>query len=236
MLRASRVLTSSKADSLNIIIPSSWTKSHPKVFASGYRLSLEVAIPPVLTAVIVVAVTDDSYVQACSNSSVLEDAIFGDSIVLRQGDILNILSPANPSTTLQYRLEMLEPFLQGRAIHGDTELMVLSLPDVDEPAQSSDDDEEDAIEIDEHFLGRSVLSPSASRQVISGVEATLNRPEISISGSSPSGYLLKALTTHHSVEDDHCTLYLRTSDLGRIGILSGDWVNILRLLSAFLWR
>lgn len=192
---------------------------------------MKAAALPVLTSVIVVALTDEAYSQACSDSSLLVDAFFAEGTVLRQGDVLNISSPTNSMVPLQYRLQMIEPAIQGYAKEGETELLVLSSLHTDQPTEDTVDEDEDAIEISEDFLGSSILTTSANQQAINGHENSQKYSDTRPADHSPTRYALKSLTTPCNLIDDNCTLYLRTSDLGKVGILSGDWVCVVCMQS-----
>src|SRR5262249_3244518 len=108
-----------------------------------------------------------------------------------------------PPSFLEYRIDMLEPVLQGYAKAGTTRFCVLS------PTESPQvvEDKDDLIEIDEDFLANSVLQPTL-------------RPS-SIDASSEVSFQVRELIEPVSEDDSLC--YVRTSDLGRIGLLDGDW-------------
>lgn len=189
------------------------------------------ASPTILASVILTALSNDAYTQACDNSSTLEDSLCNAGTILRQGDILSIYNK-EPNTSennnaLQYRLEMVEPLLQGFTKRGETKIILLSMlddPSVHEDGEAEDESEQDDFEIDEDFLGSSILSTSAPSPLSRIQDALYNEPNHSYD-HFPSGFTSKALSDPLGLPEDDCTLYLRTADLGKLGILSGDWVR-----------
>ncbi|KAF8964138.1 P-loop containing nucleoside triphosphate hydrolase protein [Flammula alnicola] len=174
------------------------------------ELFVKLANPTPLTYVIVTALSLEAYLQASGDASPLDDWLFSDQAILRQGDI--------------YRLDMLEPVLQGYATLGETKIILLSSqnnpPSIDTVESISD--EQDAIEIDECFLGSSVLNHSGPSHLRQNHDAQSTQSS-KYSEDSSTGYISKTLVSPCNLLEDPCTLYLRAADLGKIGILSGDW-------------
>ncbi|EPS97368.1 hypothetical protein FOMPIDRAFT_79362 [Fomitopsis schrenkii] len=132
---------------------------------------------------------------------------------------------------------MTSPVLQGCAKRGRTQLYVISLPP---PANGSADSEpvlddlqeipsdeedvgesEDGFEIDEAFLAGSVLHPVPA----STEHATTETPGTDGHSINSSVYTRGAdpLSSPRSSVEDDCTVYIPTTELGQIGVLSGDW-------------
>ncbi|KAF8876037.1 AAA-domain-containing protein [Gymnopilus junonius] len=165
----------------------------------------------------------------------LETALFEDERILREGDILEVAKKFAIPSPLKYRLELLEPVRQGVARRGTTNILLLSsfdstaslAPSVDdEPSQgtmSLDFDSQDAIEIDEGFLASSLFGPTYETPSLLGDYDTLHETQDRYESSLGRRFTSRSLRAPCSPSDDHCTLYVRTTDLGKIGILSGDW-------------
>jgi len=192
----------------------------PMSFFSGENL-LATNAPPPLTIVVAIALTQEAYSRASQDRSFLEILLFQKQQNLHQGDTISTDSTTGDGLTLTFRLEVLEPVSEGYATP-KTKIILLSSK-IGLPNDVPDLEDVDAIEIDEGFLAKSVLSP--------GLEAPKriydNPRNLSITRLPehyPSRFTLKSLDAPESPLEDHCTLYLRTADLGRLGILSGDWV------------
>lgn len=190
-----------------------------------------------LTEVYVTALSKEAYQVACSRDSVLETWLSKDRKILRLGAVYTFLSDELPfnghdtSTEAQksfkFRLDMVEPVLQGFSQRGITRFIVTadfafgSEDVIDEEAES----DQEGIEIDEAFLASSTLtrflSPSNGHYSSSPV----------VSNDSDEALPLQPyfqtypLSEPGNITDEHCTLYLRTTDLGKVGILNGDWVS-----------
>jgi peroxin-6 len=102
--------------------------------------------------------------------------------------------------SLVYTLWSLEPVSQGRALAGWTEIVLLSSGHSIVSPKNGDNSEPDFIEINEGFLGRTEVPAYP--------------------------FSIRDLDLPEDLLEDHFTLYIRTSDLGKIGILSHDWVGL----------
>ncbi|KAK0502993.1 AAA-domain-containing protein [Armillaria luteobubalina] len=133
---------------------------------------------------------------------------------------------------LKYRLDMLEPVLQGYANKGHTSFVICPLMDgnLDSSASESEESSEsERIEIGEDFLANSAgLSfdfPSDSE-----IEFDDNLNNAQCNGqhqSSPaSAFRVQPLLESIGERLDDYTLYIRTSDLGRVGVLNGEWAVV----------
>ena len=120
---------------------------------------------------------------------------------------------------------MLEPTLQGYVESGTTKV-ILALSKTDSTIQDSIVDaegEQDTIEIDESFLGSSISNFSLDFHTRS-IDTYKNE---AFEGSS-LGFSYESLLSPLGFVEDHYTLFFRTSDLGKIGILNGDWVSAVK--------
>jgi peroxin-6 len=227
-------------------IPPQWLNAYDHIFSQRpIPASLAVvAIQPVLlTEVIVTALSTDSYRAAWSHELLLESWLSKDSPILRQGAIHSFnadLLPTNGRNShgkqFHYRIEMVEPVLQGYARLGETKFVV-TLPETgpDLPARGCTElggelDCQDVFEINENFLASSVLTSSSTPSSFA-LCGTLPSPhghsnEISVADSHlESVFRVVPLTEGILPVGDDCTLYLRTSDLGKVGALNCDWVS-----------
>jgi peroxin-6 len=193
------------------------------------------SIPTILTSIIVTALSKEAYLHGCEDGSTLEQYLFEDQPILRQGDVLGVPSK-QPTTsdhveTLQYRLEMVEPVLQGLANRGETKIILLasqddpSAIDIDSLEDISEEqDDQDDFEIDEEFLGSSVINTSGSSQIARNHGSQSGQLNGHVEECS-LGLQPKPLTCPSGLSEDDRTLYLRTTDMGRLGVLSGYWVS-----------
>ncbi|KAF8163058.1 P-loop containing nucleoside triphosphate hydrolase protein [Crassisporium funariophilum] len=223
-----------EVDTDALAIPLDWCSKYRHIFDSKSSPSNALYLSPAsstpLTVIMVTALSNEAYIHAHGDHSVLDEWFSSESYTLRQGDIYSIRSKGSSSNddhvAFRYRLEMLEPVLQGHALRGTTEI-ILALSQAGSFTADTDMDglleEQDVIEIDESFLGSSVLTPTfevthrdecqplpLNRRKDKDVELALR-------------YTCKPLSTLVNHEEDHYTLYLHTTDLGKIGILNGDW-------------
>lgn len=147
----------------------------------------------------------------------------------------------------QYRLNMTEPVLQGFAQKGFTRFYVTSGDRVKENISTDSGNESvspeweegsesdtDGIEIDESFLANSVLQSRQNFPQSSNYEGSLtpskgtkHNKDNPVDSTAQTGSSLRAESLSGSTgnPEDDCTVYLRTADIGRAGILNGDWVR-----------
>ncbi|KAH9483816.1 Peroxisomal biogenesis factor 6 [Psilocybe cubensis] len=213
-----------------LLIPSAWVKKHPQIFTSSSReLFVKLEEPLTLTAVIVTALSDDAYEKASSEQSVVDTLLFNNHPILHEGDVLAYTGDVTRDlnkTRLEYRLELLEPVMQGIAAKGTTKIILMSSQNFesstisDQDSSESTDGTQDAIEIDEEFLGSSVMNLNLD----SPREHDAYTSDSSQDGeASWSGYTPINLSAPVDASQDDCTLYVRTADLGKLGLLSGYW-------------
>lgn len=189
-----------------------------------------------LRTVILTALSAEAYQIAGEGDSCIENWLCGD-IILRQGSIYTFTSNSLPvnghvasarTRLYQYRLDMLEPVLQGYAKRGETSFVVM-LHDggayssgTSEPHVAEDsEDDEDALEIDESFLAGSI---STFRYPSSTIPLPPRPSPATINGKSEFFFRPVDLSEPIAPLHEDYTLHLRTADLSRIGILNGDWV------------
>lgn len=151
---------------------------------------------------------------------------------------MSSLSPDRGSNALEYRLTMLEPVLQGYAEQDSTRIIILP-PSVNKPTENgtsangahttSLDDEDDDLEIDEGFLANSLNSHMPNGEQINTVPSTSHdnlHPPSSSSSSPGHEFAAHPLPFDYVAPSaEEFTVFIRTSDLPRVGIQDGDWVR-----------
>ena len=218
-------------DSEALEIPPAWSTIYQKTF-SGTDVILKLGTPTILTVVIATALSCEAYSQACANQSALDEWLSFESRILRQGDVLSVPKKKSKllDTALRYRLDMLEPVLQGHAERGTTKVIVaLSQTDTamhDSAMAMDTEGEQDAIEIDESFLGSSISNLSPDVHTCSAQTSPLDPYKNEVMERSSPRFSYKSMLSPFKLAEDHYTLFFRTSDLGKNGILNGDWVSI----------
>lgn len=202
-----------------LAVPSDWYTLYGNIFSElAPSLIMAPTEPTTLTEIYVTALSTEAYQVA---GSILEDWLSKDRKILRLGAVHTFLSndlPLNGHGTsprsLQFRLDMVEPVLQGFAEKGKTRFVV-TLDDLSSASEEvSDEESEDGIEIDEAFLASSTFTRFSSQP----------NGHDSKDGDKVLQFQTHPLSVPGNISDEHNTLYLRTADLGRVGILSGDWV------------
>ncbi|KXN87722.1 Peroxisomal biogenesis factor 6 [Leucoagaricus sp. SymC.cos] len=178
----------------------------------------------ILTQVILDALSDTAYRFALDNPEQLKQLFTIPETHLQLGSIHEIPSTSSQDAH-QYRTLMLEPVSRGHVHPKTTQIIVVhsenprSLVSANFLAESTDSD---SIEIDESFL-ENALAPNALKLS----ERTGNdHSSTSSRDGEHTPYVLfdiESLVTPVSSLEDHCTLYIRTSDLGRVGLLNEDW-------------
>lgn len=220
----------------------------------SFTHSVTVVHLAIFSEVIIEAVTGRSYAFALAHKNVLEERFFDEQTILRQGsmytfeDVIpeNAGSPPSTSEPYQFVLALAAPVLQGCARRQATRLIITSAlarydsvsharadPPEDTPRSDPDSEaeesEDEGFEIDEAFLAGSILhsssasSPLAVDDYVGNVNG--HRSEVSRIHASEWSCEVRPLTAQVSAQWDDCAVYVRTCDLSRIGILSGDWVR-----------
>ena len=200
-------------------------------------------IPAPLFELVLVALSASAYHAAETSPTDIQREITAHRRILRQNDIVNVATPfhlPNGDSSrhgLQYLVVMLQPVAQGYVTEGKTKIVVipnklLEAPvetnslNPDEPLSPSEDGNS---EINENFLVHSVLGEL-------GTEANLARSTTAegFGDHHPvnANFLAQPLTmafvntVHHGAHADQ-NGFIRTAELARIGIFSGDWVCII---------
>ncbi|KAJ7771890.1 AAA-domain-containing protein [Mycena metata] len=201
----------------NLAVPPSWPTTYRRVFSLNIAsVTLSVQQPILITELVVSALSLEAY-EAGPDAL---DSWLSDEQILRQGDICTFTSElmingsglGSNHTPLQYRLDMLEPVIQGYARKGETRI-ILTLDIPSQPDEAGSDSDAEGFEIDEGFLAPAMLSSSQ----------TFMSPT---SENKPMTFECQPMAESKAHPYDDCTLYLRTTDLGRVGGLNGDWVVV----------
>ncbi|KAI0303446.1 P-loop containing nucleoside triphosphate hydrolase protein [Multifurca ochricompacta] len=205
-------------------VPPNLVKQYPNIFApihpsrraaKTHSLSAVQLIP--LQEVFVQALSSSAYSRAKANVSSFEDWMCRDQRILRQDSIYCLGSQdshdagyAQKSRTL---FTLLPPAEDPSSINGHHLLPSFSPNDV----QVELDDED--LEIDERFLaGSLVLQPSSySHQ---NDDPTIRLPHLA------HRFTAKPLSMPAFPEQDDHTMYVRTVDLPKVGVLDGDWAIV----------
>lgn len=176
-----------------------------------------------LTDVFMTALSTEAYHAARSYPALIHGWLSEESRILRHGDILSFNSSMLPinghgpsgSRNLQFRLDLVEPVLQGYAAEGTTNFCVtrqniITDEGLDDNDLYSASESEEGFEIDDEFLANSIVQHPGRA---SGTQAS----------ERVQRFKVKVYKHGHSA-DDESTIYLKTSDLSRLGVLNDDWV------------
>ncbi|KIM80937.1 hypothetical protein PILCRDRAFT_72673 [Piloderma croceum F 1598] len=236
-------------------VPPKWLQTFGHIFSHSTfhqgppekTLNVTAVQPVLITGIIVTALSRDAYVAASSHNSPIETWLSDESLILRQGAVHTfgsdlLLTNGHGASGLrrfcQYRLDMLEPVLQGYAHKGSTRFYITFADSSSEYLSPEDDIEAgdeyesdpDGIEIDECFLASSILHSGQNmtpREIVTDRLQDSNvEPGEPTTSHVEFRFRTEPLPVPTSASQDDCTLYLRTSDLGRIGILNGDWAIV----------
>jgi peroxin-6 len=183
-----------------------------------------------LQEVFVQALSNTAYSRAKADISSFEDWLCRGQRILRQDSVYVWDTPdgLDPGA-LTYKLIMTEPVLQGYAQKSQT-LFTLLPPSEGSQAVNGNqglsssvlddiqiDDDEESLEIGENFLASSLISqPSSYPQ---------DSPPIRMSHLAHE-FTASSLQNPTSLDVDEHTMYVRTVDLPKVGVLDGDWVSI----------
>lgn len=201
-------------DKQALAVPQALIALYPDIFhSSSVQLFVSSTKLVTLSTVVVIAVSQEAY-QAASQSPILLRQLLQDGQVLRQGETIELPVPS----PLVYKLSSLEPVSQGRALAGETEILLLPPTHPDASLTNDSDYDHDLIEINEGFLGSSIMLSSPEHFDGERQSATV------CVGSTAYSFGARSLEAPQDLLQDYLTLYVRTSDLGKIGILSHDWV------------
>lgn len=203
-------------------------------------------IPTPLFELVLVALSASAYHVAETTPDNIQQELAADRRILRQHDIVNITTSShlpNGSSSrsqrhdLQYRVIMLQPVAQGYVIEGKTKIVVI--PDqlleapvepnpsnFNEPVSSSEDGNS---EINENFLIHSILGQLGTE---TSLTSSIMAENFGDQHSVNTKFLAQPLTmafmdsANHGVCADQDG-FIRTAELAKAGIFSGDWVRFL---------
>lgn len=159
--------------------------------------------------------TPQAYLEASNNISSLRNLVFSPHRFLEEGETLTIGDASN--ALLRYRLQLLEPDRRGCAQAGVTNLTLLSPSAHSEQNLLPSSSKMEAFEIGDEFLASTVCRQLNVRR---GDQSTMHPHN-----SAPLVFHVRFLETTTPTIEDNWTLYVKTGDLGKLGILSGDWVS-----------
>ncbi|KZV61880.1 AAA-domain-containing protein [Peniophora sp. CONT] len=225
-----------------LVVPSDWIKRYDRVFSSLSSLSYNVGPSHILTPVnlitlsevIVQAHTTGAYTAATSDTEAFEAWLCRDNRILRQRSSYSVPATEFAGSTntqddalLKFRVLMTGPVMQGVAHAGQTTFVLLP-PPREEPHMNGHAEPvpsglstpstegwsaEGDVEIDENFLSSSLLEPPLASQ-LDGQSAVSPRV---------IGFTVEPLAAPISPATDGHTVYVRTVDLSRLGLLDADW-------------
>ncbi|PPQ98809.1 hypothetical protein CVT24_003363, partial [Panaeolus cyanescens] len=220
-------------DADSISVPASWVQLYPHVFRSTQILVAKESPEPARLA-IVSALTPESYAYSNKNPSLFDEWYHNESI-LRQKDLCTFTrqTPVGQETFV-FRIELLEPIQQCYAEKGVTRIILVAPDDgIPLPLESSSQLdatlESDAIEIGEEFLANSVLSNQLEGFGTQKQESLVQHSDTKgFKGVTHGGsqHTLVCLPSVHDAAEDDITIYMRTADLAKVGVRSGDWIIV----------
>ena len=186
------------------------------------------------------ALSRDAYDFARSHPHALEGWFCSEDKILRQGSSrslrsseLQLSSPSDSGESLlNYQILMTEPVLQGYASRTETAFLVLP-PTEKTPivtingtetsyVSAQEDSEDEDLEIHEDFLSNTLSSHPIDAELHAGSNGSAD----SLSRHAPRNeFAAEYLSSIIDPSSDDCTVYIRTADLSKVGILDGDWVR-----------
>lgn len=236
----------------DLAVPPEWCKVYGGIFPQAhlnqspskpsFLLSVTVTQPILLTEAIVTALSPEAYHLATHRAPLLESWFSEEHPIIRHGSLhmfssdqlqLNGDCTSDCSKTFAYRFGMVEPVLQGFAQRGITRFIITlnNHPDGDVMIADTavqDESDDDGIEIDEGFLANAAFSSPIftlvdNQQMSRDGHLPVSGSDRTNAAGSEIAFRIKPLSEAVDVSRDHCTVYLRTADLGRAGFLNGDW-------------
>lgn len=184
--------------------------------------------PTILSTIILVAGSMEAYLTATRQPSLLNQIL--DGRILRDGDRVQLITGnSEVSLSFVYHLQQLEPVSQGLARPGQTKIILLSSGAIPATlAEKHEYLENDAIEIDESFLAGSVLNTQFDRPEARGFPTMFQGCNFGKSNTSLPHFDIDYFDSLQEFPEENWVLYVRTTDLGRIGLLSRNWVSLPR--------
>jgi peroxin-6 len=180
-----------------------------------------------LQDIFVQALSSTAYSRAKADVSSFEDWLCRGQRILRQGSVYVWDTQDGLDPPLTYKLIMTEPVLQGCAQKSQTLFTLLPPTEGSQAINGNQvlssspvlDDDEEGLEIGESFLASSLISqPSPYPQ-------QNDSPTIRMSHLAHE-FIANPLPKPTSLDLDEYTMYMRTVDLPKVGVLDGDWVSI----------
>ncbi|KAI0003309.1 P-loop containing nucleoside triphosphate hydrolase protein [Russula compacta] len=209
----------------HIFVPAPLSRHDEKT----HMLSVVQLIP--LQEVFIQALSSAAYSRAKADISSFEEWLCDDQRILRQGSVYTYaLDTHSPDLSpLTYKLIMTEPVLQGYAQKSQSLFTLLppmedsptinghqALPSSSLPEYTQIDDDEEDLEIGESFLASSLIpQPFDYRQ-------QTDFPASRVSQLAHE-FTANQLSMPTSLDLDEYTMYVRTVDLPKVGVLDGDW-------------
>ncbi|EGN96022.1 hypothetical protein SERLA73DRAFT_76019 [Serpula lacrymans var. lacrymans S7.3] len=226
----------------DVVIPSHWINTFGAIFSPAFSslaysprsLHIYTAQPVLVAEVVVTALTIEAYKLAHNQGHVLDDWFCQDDLIIREGQTFTFTSNLDrecgtghdQAKFYPYRVDMVEPCQQGFARKHHTRYIVTftNIPGEGSAQgraieiQHGDDEgcDKEMVEIGESFLSNTVNAATTTSLFISSEDIPL----------ADMTYCMKPLRQPIFLADDEHSIYLRTLDLGKLGILSGDWVII----------
>jgi len=220
-------------------IPPDLAKPFPHIFVSippsrrAVKTHKIAAIQPIpLQEIFVQALSSTAYNKAKTDVSSFEDWLCRDQRILRQDSVYSLdTQDCLDSAPLRYKVIMTEPVPQGYAQKSQTLFTLLPPADssqaidehhaslsssLTEDVQTVDDDE--GLEIGENFLASSLI-PQPSSYTQKNDSSTIRVSRLA------HEFTANPLSTPVSLDLDEYTMYVRTVDLPKVGVLDGDWVS-----------
>lgn len=181
--------------------------------------------PQHVTEVILFATSLSAFKVANENDTFI-DGWCSESRILRVGEPIQLNGITGPEQ-ITFKVDTLEPVLQGYIKKDLTRVVVLlseeAESDPSNGAQVDSDDSPDDVEIDESFLaGSAVTSAFPTLSTKSSDNDATSGDSSRFAHQEP--FLCELLSTSISPNSDDTTLYLKTADLGKLGLLNSDWV------------
>ncbi|KAJ2917643.1 hypothetical protein MD484_g2754, partial [Candolleomyces efflorescens] len=207
-----------------ISVPRQWLRTHESILGQATQVLLTTVEPQPVTEVILFATSLSAFKVANESDSFI-DGWCRESRILRVGESIQHNGITGPEQ-ITFKVDTLEPVLQGYIQKDFTRVVVLLSEESDSDpcnkAQIDSEDTPDDVEIDESFLAGSAVTsafPTLSTKS-SDKDAT---PGSSSRFAHQEPFLCEPLSASVSSNSDDTTLYLKTADLGRLGLLNSDW-------------
>ena len=218
-----------KLKGCTLAIPKKWVKEYSLIFNPSLRcrsLLVTLTNPIILSTIVLVAGSTEAYMLAARRPSLLHQLM--DGRILRHGDRAQLqIGNTEASLGFVYQLQQLEPVPQGFAQPGQTKVILLSSGMISgiDLSDKHDNVETDAFEIDESFLASSVFNTHFDHPEDQDFPIVSQDSTLGMSDPSLSRFDIDYLDFPDESPEENWILYVRTTDLGRIGILSQNWVS-----------